>query len=889
MFFLDLLLRLLPAAVTTVFSGALTDGGDGKERGRRGFLLMTAVIGTIHFLLYFLLRCLLLHNRDVFGTVRKIAGLRFSYQDIRYFTCSFLISMAAAVVLGKALKTVVVFIRKDSRERSSFERKWKVFLFLSFALTGMVAVGCSAVSLSGAEHVVINEVCGNNLSYTLDENETVSDYIELYNTGRLACRLEGLYLSDSETVPEKKEIPACELPAGGYLLIPLNDRSFSLKKEGGETIYLSDASGKVLDMVTVEASGMDYSCARLADGDPVWSVLSCTPGMANETAVRPVKSPALSHESGFYQNAFYLELSSEPGTEIYYTLDGSVPTAESFLYQAPIYVYDRSFEENVYRSVPNVTQEWLKYQPDETPVDKAFVVRAVAVAGEGETMRVSRPVTATYLVNLEKYRQRPVVSLVADPKQLFGPDGIYVSGGAYDAWYLRGQEGEIPELNFWQHGREWEIPAVFEYFSDTLNLSQDAGLRINGGGIRFLPLKNFSIYARKEYGGSATFDKEIFGNAVSHKIALRGGLANVVCQQLAKDRNVAVQNYIPVSVFLNGEFWYHTNLLEKYDDYYFWQRYGVDRDNLILLNGGELKEGEEEDLAFLEELYAFLDTHDMSDPSDYEAFCRMVDIQSYIDYMCVNIYADNMDFDDEKNVVMWRSRTVTSNPCEDGRWRWALYDLDALEWDDAEIWGCDSQAEKNTFYLKPRFIKQRVEGQTIFKALRNNPNFVRQFVLTFTDLANTDFQYERVKAALDAYGYDPAGYQGGNNGEAQPLTYYYDFFRDRASHILPYMAIEFQLSGQMETVTLSVNDASEGTVTLNTITPDLTNGPWSGQYFIDFFVTATAVPNKGYEFVRWEKTGKEGGAERMDYEESTVEFPVEKGGIRLNAVFKKVE
>ena len=54
-------------------------------------------------------------------------------------------------------------------------------------------------------------------------------------------------------------------------------------------------------------------------------------------------------------------------------------------------------------------------------------------------------------------------------------------------------------------------------------------------------------------------------------------------------------------------------------------------------------------------------------------------------------------------------------------------------------------------------------------------------------------------------------------------------------------------------------------------------------------MTATAVPNKGYEFVRWEKTGKEGGAERMDYEESTVEFPVEKGGIRLNAVFKKVE
>ena len=93
------------------------------------------------------------------------------------------------------------------------------------------------------------------------------------------------------------------------------------------------------------------------------------------------------------------------------------------------------------------------------------------------------------------------------------------------------------------------------------------------------------------------------------------GLANAICQQLVRDRNVAVQNYIPVSVFLNGEFWYRTNLLEKYDGYYFQQRYGVDRDNLILLNEGELKEGQEEDLVFLQELYAFLDTHEMEEPS----------------------------------------------------------------------------------------------------------------------------------------------------------------------------------------------------------------------------------------------------------------------------------
>ncbi len=611
---LDLLLRLVPAAVTALLCGILTDGRGGGERDRRELPVMMTVIVAAHFLLYVLWCRLFLHGGDIFGTVRKIIEMRFSYQDLGYFACSFLSSMAAAVVLGKVQGAAMTHFRKDFR-RVSFGVKGKVFLFLSFAVAGIVAVSCSAVSLSGARHVVINEVCGNNLSYSLGENGSVSDYIELYNTGRLACRQEGFYLSDRETAFGKKKIPACELPAGGHLLIPLDDGSFSLKKEGGETVYLSDASGKVLDSVTTENVGTDFSFARQADGDPVWTVLSCTPGTANAAAVRQVKSPVLSHESGFYQSAFDLELSSEPGTAIYYTLDGSVPTTESFLYQGPIYVYDRSSEANLYRSVPNVIQEWLKYQPDETPVDKAFVVRAVAVAGEGEDVQVSRPVTATYLIDLEQYRRMPVVSLVADPAQLFGPDGIYVSGKEYDAWYLGGQKGDRPEPNFGNRGKEWEIPATFTYFSDTLNFSQDSGLRVNGGYIRFLPLKNFTVYARKEYGGSQVFDEKLFGDAVSHKIAVRGGLANAICQQLVRDRNVAVQNYIPVSVFLNGEFWYRTNLLEKYDGYYFQQRYGVDRDNLILLNEGELKEGQEEDLVFLQELYAFLDTHEMEEPS----------------------------------------------------------------------------------------------------------------------------------------------------------------------------------------------------------------------------------------------------------------------------------
>lgn len=885
----DLIFRILPVLVTAAIAGVGADRS-GKKNGRRTEVFVMLFFGMLHFMLYLLLHRLFLHHQNLTETVRKIVKVGFSYQDMDYFSGSVLICLTAAVLMGMAWRAAAVF-RGGSWHPVSSGIKRRCFLFLSAAAAGAFVTGCYAVSLSGTEHLVINEICGNNLSFYLEENGKSSDYIELYNAGRLACKIDGLYLSDSRETLGKKEIPACEVPPKGYLLVPLDDGSFSLNKEGGETVYLSDGAGTVLDSVTMEASKTDYSWSRQTDGNPVWVLRSCTPGTANIGGSRWVQSPVLSRESGFYQDAFDLELYAQPGTEIYYTLDGSVPTAESFLYQEPIHVYDRSSEPNAYRSLANVVYNWLEYHPDETPVDKAFVVRAAAVIRDGERgiTGISEPVTATYFIDLENYRQRAVVSLTADPEELFGTDGIYMTGAEYDAWYLGNQEGDEPGQNFTQRGKEWEIAANMEYFSDALNFSQDLGLRVHGGYIRFLPLKNFSLYARKEYGGSPVFEENLFGDVASHKLAIRGGLANAVCQELSGDRNVAVQRYIPVSVFINGEFWYHSNILEKYDQYYFSQRYGIDRDNIIVVKAGEIQEGTEEDRIYLQEIYGFLETHDVSVPSDYEAFGRIVDLQSYIDYMCINIYMDNMDFDNVKNVVMWRSRTAASNLYEDGRWRWALYDMDAMEWDDAGVWEYGSQAEKDTFRLMPRFTNGvSIGDQIIYSHLQKNPDFRRQFVLTFMDLVNTNFRYDRAETILDAYPYDPVGYQGGDDGKTRPVGYYDDFFRDRASYIVPCMAEWFGLSGTLETVTLSVNDTDAGTVTLNTAAPDLTEGSWSGSYYTDYPVTVTAIPNEGYEFVRWEQKAVSDQTVIPYEEESRVEIAVEKGGVSLHAVFKKI-
>ena len=61
------------------------------------------------------------------------------------------------------------------------------------------------------------------------------------------------------------------------------------------------------------------------------------------------QSPVFSIPSGMYNNPFELSLSSEKGTQIYYSLDGSSPETDGILYTEPITVYDRSGEVSILR------------------------------------------------------------------------------------------------------------------------------------------------------------------------------------------------------------------------------------------------------------------------------------------------------------------------------------------------------------------------------------------------------------------------------------------------------------------------------------------------------------------------------------------------------------
>ena len=869
----DVALRCIPVYIFFIMSTNMIFLMN--EKWRKMFLLIYLCLSVlVNCLFYFLLHRILLQSWDVMETVHVINTFRFSYQDIAYLPVSVLICTVFSFIAGDFIKKITLLVLSEKCADKPLGYQREMGLLLSLSITGLVVIYSYYYMSQGIHQILINEVCSNNQSLTFEDAFLTPDYVEIYNSGFLDCELEQLYLSDDEQNLQKKEISSYVIPAGGFLVIELGDSSFSLRKNGGETLFLSDRAGNIIDQVILKATDADYAYARQEDGGEEWSFLTCTPGASNYYATKQVEVPVFSHESGFYSESFELTLTSEPGTVIYYTLDGSIPSNDTELYQGEILVYDKSHEANIYRSVPNVMDDWECYEVDETPVDKAFVVRAVAIDESGSCSKVA---TATYFIDMGEYQHNIVISLVADPEALFGDEGIYVTGQEYDEWYLGGKAGDAPVANYFEHGRETEIEASLELFSEERSFSQSVGLRVAGGASRYeRPLKYFNLYARKEYSGNNVFKKNFFDGTASHKIMLRYGDANALCQMLVYDRNIGTQRAVRASVFLNGEFWYHANIMEKYDKLFFQGHYGIDEDNLIVVKQGSIEQGREEDMEYYFDLFGYINQNSLAEDSNYQILNEMIDMQSYIDFMCINFYIDNMDFTESKNVVLWRSREIDTGDYEDARWRWALYDLDAVEWDDAYLWGYSSQAEKNTFSINPRYTA-KISEQKLYASMKVNADFCRQFVLTFMDLVNTNFKYENVEPKIQDY------FNNINTEEdsGSARQYFEEFFRDRASIIVPYMAEEFGLTGSLEPVTLYSNMPEAGHLILNTIKPDLSKGSWCGEYYTDYSITVTATAGNGYEFVGWE-----GAVTSTD---ACIEVPVEVGGIDLHAIFKKAE
>jgi hypothetical protein len=137
------------------------------------------------------------------------------------------------------------------------------------------------------------------------------------------------------------------------------------------------------------------------------------------------KSAALvfTHQSGFYQNSFILDVSANDSSlRIHYTTNGSVPTYIDSIFTHPILISNQSEKENTL-SVISTSERWE--EPKEL-VSKGSIIRAIAFQ---DTIPVSSIYSKTYFVKNKRKYSFPIISIITDSLNFFQEDsGIYIIG-----------------------------------------------------------------------------------------------------------------------------------------------------------------------------------------------------------------------------------------------------------------------------------------------------------------------------------------------------------------------------------------------------------------------------------------------------------------------------
>lgn len=752
---------------------------------------------------------------------------------------------------------------------------------------GMMLSILSEFSVEASEFngIVINEICAKNTSFTAPDGGFY-DWIEIYNASSNAVDLSGYGLSDKMSNPYKYTFPDNSIIDGKQRLLifcdslapKVNDygtAAFGLSTSG-ETVTLTDSNGKTVDTVTFGQMQENISYGRIPDGSKDFAFMEMTPNASNDEKNMisiDVPEPVFSNEGGFYSDAFSLSIHVPENTTVYYTLDGSQPTTLSSVYNTPIDVIDISSSENKLSTRTDITT--IKYIPPSEPVDKAFVINAVAVDTEGN---YSDTVTASYFIDYQNkasyYQNVKVISIVTDSDNLFDNEkGIYVNGS-----------GSVngTNCNYDQKGAEWERPASIQIFENgRLQHTQTIGMRIHGGISRVFPQKNFNIYTRSKYGSSKLeFDlfsgnlkSEVTGKNIKKfdSFVLRSGdcmsdgtrFMDKLNQTLIKDRDILTQGMKPCIVFINGEYWGHYEIIEKIDNDFVDAHFDTGKNNICIIKNQQLEDGSGETFNEWSELFTWIRSTDFSIAENYRQLCEKVDMQSFMDYVSAEIYINNLDWG-YNNMAMWKSTLIQEdNPYADGKWRFIMFDTDyCISPYSQDI---NPDFSRDAFYFLLNYDSDSFIG-SLMKAGMENESFKKQFCLTFMDITNKNFDYALVSELIHTFSSEyhdmivdtHKRFQAKASDNLHAEENYLnavdslkEFHNKRYTHIIGSLKEHFSLEGSLANITIKNND-SMGAVTINTMTPDLTSGSWSGSYYTDYPISLHAEPKIGYTFSCWE-------------------------------------
>jgi hypothetical protein len=593
-------------------------------------------------------------------------------------------------------------------------------IFYSIRKIYILAILLLSSILSPAEvthKILITEFMALNKTTLADADNEYSDWIELYNPGDATIDLTGWYLTDNAAMLSKWTFPSISIEAGEYLLVWASDKNAVISGQLHTNFKLS-GSGEYLALVEPDTTMISYEYtpsfpAQQTDrsyglylGQQTY-FKTPTPGAGNSIGTQ-ILSPVFSVKHGFFSEPFSVSLSvADASASIYYTTDGTRPTASTGKkYTAPISITTTTplsavcIIDGVSSSVISNTYIFTKDVVNQPAAPAGYPTGwgTLQYALYNSGLAAGKRAPADYemdpdICNSTAYKglmdqaltSIPTLSIVTNPGYLFSysidPDtgGIYIYTGdvAKDSYNTTNTK----------LGADWERPASVEYFdlADSSNFQINCGLRLHGGNSRKsynTPKHSLRLSFRSDYGASklnfdlfdekkaaTRFDHLVVRSPLSgswlHNNATYRTKSQLIPECFAKKLQLEMGQIAghdkAIQVYLNGLYWGVYFLTEKCNNDFVAAYAEGDDSQFDVINddyhtatpANGIVDGNDT-------AYSKMMTYATASNYDKLISEKLLDCVNYIDYMLMNYYIGNQDWDGN-NFFAARNRVTPEN------------------------------------------------------------------------------------------------------------------------------------------------------------------------------------------------------------------------------------
>lgn len=731
-----------------------------------------------------------------------------------------------------------------------------------------------ALNNSEVPALYINEVSSSFNTHP-DPSGDYVDWIEIYNPNDFDVSGEHLFLSDKADLPGKWAMsPQTIIPANGYAVIFADDQAsksiidanFAISSKG-EMLSISKKTSfgfQQIDSVTIPGLTGVPSYGRKSDGSEEWIQFgNPTPGSQNDESGIFSEAPEISQKTGKYSEAVTVQISSVyEGVNIYYTLDGTHPTIDSYKYPEPFIL------------------------------DKTGVVRAITVTPDRAN---SIPSVETYLINEQNHL--PVIALTVDPRDLFSDEeGIYVKG---TNGLAKNCDTEPANWN-----QPWQKPSHISWIGQDgrIGFSENVGIEIAGQCTRRFRQKTLEVKTKSRWGSSdipfPLFDYRSQNSYRRFKLRgsgndwastmIRDGFIHNLLE--ADEINLEVQGYRPVELYINGIFWGLHNVRDVYSKHSIDEKFPkVEKGKIDLVKKYEIRPDNWQRRiqtgtpdAYLT-LQSYLQNNSLSDIDNWEYFKTIVDFESAINYHIVQIFVGNHDWPDS-NVGLWREDKDSE------KWRFLLFDLD-------DGFGFSDTGKTEQSYNS---LRDALDGESdvypisktstlMFRRLMEAPEFRNEFIQRMATMMEVTFNPEYVFPAMDDtantiapvmerhinfWNREVENVIAEKYGERFPspdlgiektvysvsgwrdeITKFKDYWTERIPSVQQHIQDTLGVSG-MFTLTLNNPNKVQGTVEINRNRKEISD-QYIAEHFSGIPMSIYAKPAPGFKFVKWLETGND--------------------------------